>query len=479
MIFVPTPHFFAEQPRILTVCFVLLLLLATGFAQEKAAETKDPIQIFNQGQDAHEKGDYRTALGFYDEAVKLLPEFPEAEFQRGNALVSLNRMPEAEKAFRRALELRADWTLPMTNLGALLVGRNEFAEAERLLNQAVAADAQNFSAFAALTDLRLKTKASPQVLKELLAKLQFLTAKANPTAAAWASRAALERFLGDKTAAGRSIGQALAIEKNNKSALTERAELALSEGDNQRAFEDVETLLQISPGSIPAKLLQARVYAAQNKIPEALKILDSVRDSSTDAALLRDTISANGSTNTGDLEKQLEKDSKNPTILSRLCTLLRTENPIKTLEYCRRASEAEPNNINHAVGFGAALVQAKQYENAAAILRRILQAAPDNFTARANLATALFESKRFEEARREYLQLTEQQPDLAITYYLLAIVYDNLNEYADAMANYQRFLKLADAGKNRLEIEKVNLRLPALQKQLKKGEGGKKAKSGN
>ncbi|HXG85159.1 MAG TPA: tetratricopeptide repeat protein, partial [Pyrinomonadaceae bacterium] len=402
--------------------------------------------------------------------VRLAPDFPEAEFQRGNALTSLNKPDEAEQAFRRALELRADWTLPMTNLGALLVRKNQFSEAERLLAKAVRTDESNFSAYSALTELRLKTKADSQILKELLTKIQFLTSKAKPTASIWASRAALERALGEKTAAKSSVNRALAIEANNKSALTERAELALTEGDDERAAEDARNLLQTSPDSIPFKLLQARVYAAQNKTGDALKILDSIKNSSSEAALLRDTITATGAVNAAELEKQLEKEQKNPAILSRLCALLRTENPLKALEYCRRASEAEPNNINHAVGFGAALVQAKQFENAAAIFRRILQISPDNFTARANLATALFESKRFAEAKIEYQRLTEKQPDLPIAYYFLAISHDNLNEYADAMANYQLFLKLADATQNKLEIEKVNLRLPVLQNQLKRGD---------
>jgi hypothetical protein len=40
------------------------------------------------------------------------------------------------------------------------------------------------------------------------------------------------------------------------------------------------------------------------------------------------------------------------------------------------------------------------------------------------------------------------------------------------MANYQQFLKTADPEKNRIEIEKVNLRLPAVQKLVKNSKGG-------
>ena len=200
--------------------------------------------------------------------------------------------------------------------------------------------------------------------------------------------------------------------------------------------------------------------------------MDSLDQTDRDVIELKNTLSAGAKESVADLEKMLEGDAKNAAVLSRLCNLTRTENPQKSLEYCRRASEIEPENINHAVGYGAALVQAKNYGAAVEILRRILQVAPDNFTARANLATALFQLKRFAEAKSEYLWLSEKQPELAAAYYFLAISHDNLGEYIDALANYQQFLRLADPQVSRLEIEKVNLRLPALQTIIKRN-GGK------
>ena len=438
-----------------------------SFAQAEP-EPNDPLTLFNQGQDAHEKGNLNTALKFYDEAIKLAPEFPEAEYQRGNALNSLGKTVEAEKAFRRAIELREDWTLPMTALGALLIDKNNFAEAEKVLTKAIELDAQNFSAFSALTELRLKEHADAKIIKELLAKLQVLTSTAKPTASLWTARAALENFLNDKVSAKTSLNRAFLIEPNNKSALINRAEIALVEGDSATATEILKTLSKIAPNSTDAKLLQAKVFASDGKIDEAVKILDAITNPTSEVKLLRDKIAAVSSTNIADLEKQLEKSQKDAVVLGRLCTLLRKDNPNKALDYCRRANESEPNNINHAVGFAAALVQVKRFEDAIFVLKKILQIAPDNFTAHANLATALFELKRFEEAKIEFNWLAQKQPDLAITYFFLAILHDNLGQYLDAMANYQQFLKLADATQNKLEIEKVELRLPGLQRQLKR-----------
>jgi tetratricopeptide (TPR) repeat protein len=103
--------------------FLTLSIVSNGLAQDEDGEDKsaEAILIFNKGQDAHEKGDFAAAVKFYEEAIKLAPEFPEVEFQRGNALLALGNSSEAEKAFRRAIELRADWTLPMVVLGGLLI----------------------------------------------------------------------------------------------------------------------------------------------------------------------------------------------------------------------------------------------------------------------------------------------------------------------------------------------------------------------
>jgi len=453
--------------------FLLFSFSAFTFAQEKVDEQENPVVIFNQGQEAHEKGDLQTAINLYEKALKIVPEFPEAEYQKGNVLLALGKTDEAEKAFRRAVALRADWTLPMASLGLLLVRKNQFPEAEKILLKAIELDGQNFPALAALTELQIASKAKPETLRELLEKIKTFSIKANPTASVWASRGILENYSGDKTAAKTSLNRALEIDPRNQSALTERAEIALAEGDANRASEIVKVFSAISPDSPNVKILQARVYAETGKSDEAFKVLDSIKNPSADVAILRDKILANNSSNIADLEKQLEKDAKSAIVLGRLCRLLRADNPLKAIDYCRRASEAEPKNINHAVGYGSALVQAKRFEEAVNLFHRLAEFAPDNYTVRANYATALFQLKRFSEAKAEYLWLTEKQPNLAIAFYFLGITHDRLGEYLDAMANYQQFLRLADQNINKLEIEKVNLRLPVLQKQIKDKKGKK------
>ena len=447
-----------------SVIFVcILIFFANIFGQD------DPVSLYNKGQDAHERGDFAIAVEFYDKALKISPEFPEAEFQKGSAFVSLKKFDDAEKSFRRAVELRPDWNLPLANLGEILLKKNNFVEAEKVLSKAISLDSLNFPALVSLTELRLKTKSTPEVLKDLLAKLVNLTSKQRPTAMIWASRGAIERELGDRVSAKTSLDNALAKDPNNQFALNERIRLALSDSDFSRALEDAKTLVQIS-SSNENKLFLANVYAETGNNADALKVLETLAADDKNVLKLKNAILAVSSENITELEKSLESDAKNVAVLGRLCSLTRTVNPLKSMEYCKRALDVEPNNIKHAVGFAAALVQAKQYENAIAILRRILNVAPDNYTAHANLALSLFELKRYEEAKTEYLWLSETKPNIAVTYFFLAICYDNLREYIDSMVNYQKFLQLADAKTNQLEIDKVNLRLPILQRQIKNGD---------
>src|SRR5512145_3297188 len=108
------------------VASALFLLLSLSLAHQSHAQTDDPfgdsaadpVKLFERGQNAHARGEFEKALQFYEQALKVRPEFPEAEFQKGGALVSLGRLPEAETAFKRAIALKKNWSLPYSAMGA-------------------------------------------------------------------------------------------------------------------------------------------------------------------------------------------------------------------------------------------------------------------------------------------------------------------------------------------------------------------------
>ena len=431
----------------------------------------EAISLFNKGQDSHEKGDLTGAIENYDKALKLVPDFPEAQLQRAYAYQSLGKLDDAEAAFRRAVDLREDWSLGLAGLGAVLVRKNNFVDAERFLSRAIELDELNFPAYAAMTELRLKTKAPPDTINSLLSRLRALTSKANPTASIWASRAAIESAVGDRKNAKASAARALELEPKNVFALSTAADISLLDHDSASAEILVKRLESLAPQSQSAKGLRARLLIEKGKTEEAITLLNSVEKPGQEILDLKKQIAAGSTSDIAELEKQLVSDANNSVILAKLCIGFRTVDPAKAIEYCRRASQADPQNIQPLIGYGAALVQAKRYDEAVVAFQRLLAIAPANSTARANLATALFQLKRYPEAKTEFRWLTDHQPDQAAAYYFLAIIHDQLTEFVDAAANYQQFLRLADPESSKLEIEKVNLRLPVVQKFIKEGKG--------
>lgn len=476
------------------------ICLGCGLVHSLAAQTvdafgdsgADPVKLFEQGQNAHARADlvkdsaekiekYKRALEYYDEAIKVRPEFPEAEFQRANVLTSIGRLSEAERGFRRALDLRKNWSLPYSGLGALLVRLKREKEAEPILREAIRLDSQDELAIQALAGIRLNAGDA----KEALQLATRATADGEATPAIWFVRALAERSTGDNKAALVSLTHVLELEPQNFDALMERAEIRISE--HEPVLEDIKTAEHLANGE---KQKMARLAAAYEKTG----MHDDAERVARSAGLIEPAGAKSGNVigtaeeinlaNSGEpdksrdaLEKLLKKNPDNAVLLARLGASYRTVDSTRSLSLYRRALELEPANADFATGYSSALVQARRFADAVTVLRKVVLTAPGNYAAHANLATALYELKLFPEALVQYEWLLQNKPDLTVAHYFIATAHDNLGEYKQALASYETFLAHADSSANQLEIEKVKLRLPSLRRQVQRGEGAKQ-KSG-
>jgi tetratricopeptide (TPR) repeat protein len=470
--------------------FVLVLIstccqhaLAQG--DDPANGETDPIKLFERGQDAHAKGDTKLAIQLYDAAIKLRPEFPEAEFQRAMILVGTDRQTEALDGFKRAVALRPDWAMAYSKFGLALSRPGTFdRDAEPILRRAIELDAQDLQATVALAFVRQHAGDS----KEALTLIRIATELKGATGQTWQQRAFLEvagNPGNDNSAALASLARAIQLEPDNPSMRVDRARLLLKK-DPTAALADLDkarSTLALRPASTQLAVIFdiARLYASAGKPDESLKLIDSLDEKIRTTPMfaeLRAGIAADNDSNTPEdratLEGLLKRDPQNAALLARLGNAYRRVDPVKSQDYYYRALQIDPKNEKYAVGYAAALVQARQFGQAEKLLRQVISANPDNYTAHANLALALFEMKRFPEALPEYEWLATAKPDIAVTYFFIAIAHDNLGQYQQAMDAYQKFLTKADPVNNKLEIEKVNLRLPTLQDQIKRGEGVKR-----
>ncbi|HVF66050.1 MAG TPA: tetratricopeptide repeat protein [Pyrinomonadaceae bacterium] len=466
----------------LAFLFALVCAQAVAFAQDDFEDdAADPVKLFNKGQDAHAKKNYEQAIELYDEALKLRPDFAEVEFQKAGALVALKRTAEAEKSYRRASEIRPAWPLPPAALGLLLArthGRER--EAEAPLRRALELDAKNLTAIIALAELRARAGDAT----EAVTLWRRATELKPEDASLWVERGRSERASKDAAAALKSFARALELDAPNVEARLARADLYLESDDKEHALEDVRALEAQAKAQSDSKLLiaVANRFGLLGTRDEAKRIYDALPEeakSSEEGKRLSAAVNDVGCEDTPEsraaLEKLVATDEKNAAALACLGSLLRTTDPKRSAELYRRANAVDPGNADYAVGYGAALVQQRQFEQAASVLTRVIQLKPGHYEAHANLAAALYEMRLYKQAVSEYKWISQARPGLAIVHFFIGTAHDRLGEYEDALAAYEVFLAAADNTRNQLEIEKVNLRLPSLRNQIKRGEGVKSA----
>ena len=483
----PNPQMiFPLRLRRLFIWLIALTLAAVLF-QIGAAQTidvadgeNDPVKLFERGQDAHAKNDYKTAIQLYDAAIKLKPEFPEAEFQRAMALLVTNRKAEAIEGFNRAVALRPDWALAYAKFGSLLSSYfNDDRAAEPILRRAVELDGKNLEALVALADLRKRAGD----LNEALKLVRTATSLDTANSSTWRKRSFIEIAAGDKIAALKSVDQALTLNPKDLGARYDRAKLRIDAGDREGSLADLRVLEQAGEGRDLASAFDyAQLYARAGKRDDALRLLDALdeKDRKTPEVVALRAEIANDSGSSAEeraaLEQLLQRDPQNANLLAQLGNAYRRVDPLKSQDYFYRALQIEPKNVSYAIGYAAALVQGRRFAEAEPILRRVISTAPKEYTAHANLALALYEMKRYAEALPEYEWLAATRPEIAATYFFIATAHDNLGEYEQALEAYEKFLARAESTNNKLEIEKVNLRLPRLRDQIKRGQGVKRKK---
>jgi tetratricopeptide (TPR) repeat protein len=352
-------------------------------------------------------------------------------------------------------------------------------EAEPLLRRALELDPQNLTATVALAELRSRAGDTAEGVKlwRRAAELK------KDDARLWVALARAEQAAKETAAALKSYEKALGLSPADTEARLGRADLLIGSGERERALEDVRALEPLAKSDWKLAVAVANRYGLAGKKEESRRVYESLPAEARQSeegrklhAALNDLPCDETPEARAALEQLINSGPKNPAALACLGRLERTNKPERSAELYRRAAEAEPRNVEYAVGYAAALVQLRKFAEAAGVLQRVIAAAPEHYEAHANFAAALFELKLYNRAVVEYKWIERAKPELAVVHFFLAIAHDRMGEYEEALAEYETFLARADAGVNQLEIEKVNLRLPSLRNQIKLGEGVKKDK---
>jgi tetratricopeptide (TPR) repeat protein len=461
------------------------------------AEAKDPLKeaaaLFEAGQEEHQKGNLARAIELYGEALKLDPELWQAEYQRANAYFGLNKLPEAKRSIARVAdqlrqypespELKQILVRVQLTLGEIALAESNSAEAEQNFRRVLEIDPQSARAHSGLAEILLAARKYDEAMTEGKAAL----AAGEDRPATWLVLGVAESARGKFADAVPNFDEVLKREPNNKIALLYRAEAKIAQNRLNDAISDLRAALAID-SAVQTKLRLARALAEIKQFDEAIRLAEEVLKAEPANADAQTLIAAAkiDSGNAADAIVQLEAlvkaDPNRAGLRAQLAGLYLATQPEKALEQYMAAAGMEPNQPGHQIGQASALVKLRRFQEAVALLRPLLDNAGSKLTedqayvAHTNLATALFELDDFPNAAREFVWVLNHQREqkrAAITLYFLGICFDKLGDYEQALKAYKQFLSLASTD-NQLEIEKVRLRLPPLERQIKEGKGKRK-----
>ena len=464
-------------------------------AAAQAAEdpAKGAEALFEAGQTAHAAGQLEKAIELYAEAIAKDSSLWQAGFQRSAALLSLKRYAEARAGIGQVLDVLREY-------GEAPEAREVRSRAEALLGEAELAEGRGAEAEAAF---RRAIALNPKSGRAHAGLAEALLQTGKAAEAAGAARAALDAgdarpatlaLLGEALVAAKQYDEALPVltevlrrEPENGAAYRYRAEIALAANRWEEALADLRLAARFDPKP-EIRLRLAEVLVRAKKTDEVIALYRQILqeqpgNAQAQTALAALTLEAGAAGDAiAQLETLLKAEPNRADVRAKLAELLLPTAPEKALEQYAAASRLDPNQIQYQIGASSALVRLRRFQEAVPALRQALAKNPREelaYFAHTNLATALFELDDFPNAAREFLWILEHpqagadRKRTAVAVYFLGICFDKLGDYEQALRAYNQFLSLATAD-NQLEIDKIKLRLPSLQRQIKEGKGKKK-----
>jgi tetratricopeptide (TPR) repeat protein len=131
---------------------------ATISAADVYARSSVNASIFRKAQEAVDKKKYQQAIPLFRQIVEGDPQDFQAWTELGTAYLLQDKPDDAEKAYRRAIEVRPAFALALLNLSRLLVSQKKFEAATEPLIRALELQPQSAEANFLLGETYLQSK---------------------------------------------------------------------------------------------------------------------------------------------------------------------------------------------------------------------------------------------------------------------------------------------------------------------------------
>jgi tetratricopeptide (TPR) repeat protein len=130
-------NFAIPSDRILQLKVSELQTISSLTADTQKNKRSAAERYYSQGVAQLSRDDYARALQFFERAVELDANYPEAWYQAGFCYGILGRHQDALKASRQAARLRPEWTQAYVNIGASSFALGQYKDAADAYRQAL------------------------------------------------------------------------------------------------------------------------------------------------------------------------------------------------------------------------------------------------------------------------------------------------------------------------------------------------------
>lgn len=427
------------------------------------------MDLFDAGQAAHAEGRLDEALKLYGESIALDPEFWGSHYQRGVALLQLERPAEAAESLARAVELEREFAAAHAALGDALLRLDRPADAEKELARALAIEPALSGARINYANALWRRKAFAEADRELAR----VAAERRATPDSEFLHAEVLAGLGRPADALAAYGRALALDPGHVAALHGRGLLRAKSGDVAGAIEDLSAAYRLRPSrDLEAALadLQGRAKAP-DAVVDAFRARAAADPNDREARrALAESLARAGRTEEArrELDRLLAETPDDAAAFEMAGDLVSAPAPEEAARYYAGAARLAPENVDYRVKLGGALVRSGKYAEAFEHLQLAAAKAPDRREAHAGLAAAYYGTGQYAEAAREFGWLAERDPAAPGIQFFLGASLDRVGDCRGAIDAFRRFLAAADPVRDKRKIEDVNLRLPAIERQVER-----------
>jgi len=351
------------------------------------------------------------AMGHFEQALRIKPDYPEALNNLGVALERSGRLPEAIAHYQQALRLKPYYADPYYNLGIALERQGRSQEAMACYEQALRIKPDYAEAHNNLGNILVASGRVPEAIEHweqaLRVRPDFAGAHNNLGSALLG--------LGRVSEAIRQYEEALRLAPDYARAHYNLGTALDRAGRVSEAIAHYEQAVRLQPDFVDAHYSLGNDLLQLGKLEDAIRHLDQAVQLKPDYAEAHNNLGA---------------------------ALGRMGKPEEAMRHFERALQIKPDYAEACNNLGAALARAGRNQEAIAYYERALRLKPNYAEAQNNLGSVLLTLGRVPEAIQHYEQALWLDPDYARTQYNLGTALERAGRVQEAIGHYEQAVRL-------------------------------------